>query len=412
MLEWDILEDEESHLPEGSEADALPGGVRWRRWLLVLAMLIAGMAGAAWGRVYAQEQQLRADLTEVITREAHLMALGAVEQGEGLVDPLAPAEWKGRYRRYLGRPQTLPGTPELRTVELQQEGALAVVVVAWPTQGEAPAVMERRAYRLYQEKWVRSPLPTDGEPLQTSETTHFVLRAGPRDLAMLTDAPAYHEQLEAIWKHLDTTWEGWEVEPFPITIVVQRLEFESIVSYTSSRRMLRANSPRLTYVLSNKPLPSQAYYKLHLTRAVLRRLLPLPSWAAGAQPIHTQLIDAEARQWILDESQRKALRNSWRETLDGQWYSPFLPPPSITEESSPTQHKDYEQWSLSTALLLDYLIDRHGQDVPGRLASKWLPNRSEFFLQRELPALYLSVAGGLFGELETQAREFALTIEE
>lgn len=367
MLEWDIVEEEEGPPADRGES---PFPIRrpWYQWVLVGGVLLALVGGAIWATWQWQARQLRRDIEAAILQETRLMALGAGEQAAELADPGASSYWQFRYQQYLATPRPLAGPPTVTGIRLEEEGRLALVSVRW-----SGGAGEQRAYRLVQGRWRRTALPGDGADAQlvSHASEYFVLRAAPLDMAVLTTPLALPERWESLRAHVAQTWQGWEVESYPITVIFQRLEFAPIISPTSSRRTLRANSPRLSYVMSNLPLSSEAHYELHLTSTLLRRVLPYPRGEGdhSAFLLYRQLLDAEARHAVLDAAERRALRNEWRRTLQGDWPSPLEAPPSLTEQSSEAERAAFERWWLASALLLDHLVEQEGRALPGVLAS-------------------------------------------
>ncbi len=312
MLEWEVLEEEDARLPAPVAAGrGRFGRAAWLRWLALLLALIALASAGVWWQARQQQQALRADLTEVLAVEAQLKALGEWEQGKPLLDPDAPLAWKNAYLYYLSLPKSLPGTPLLREVAVDEARMVATVTVGWPApEGSTTReVAEQRAYRLVGGMWRRTPLYPDDEALEEVRSGHFVLRAEPAERLALQNA-AWRFDPEGLRAHLAEQWPAAWLETRPITIVVQRAEFGTVIQQSASRRTLLLNSPRLSYLVTSEPLSSAAYYRLQMTDNLILKMVPVhrpegmdEAGAARVALLQRQLQWAEARAWALDEGE-------------------------------------------------------------------------------------------------------------
>ncbi|MDQ4077392.1 MAG: hypothetical protein M3220_14235 [Chloroflexota bacterium] len=416
MLEWEVLEDNEQAPPASSVGRRSPSRNQLLRWLILLLLLVGVVAGAMWWQMRQQEQALRGDLTGVLEAEARIMAVGEWEQARSLLDPDAPPAWKNAYLYHMSRPQHIPGAPTLRSVSMNEEGTVATVVVAWPRPEESSAslskVVERRAYRLVDGTWRRTALPVETSEVRTVETEHFVLRGEASELTALSKGAEWRFDPEALYHHLAASWPDEWLERRPITLIVKRQEFGPAVQKTPSRRTLLVNSPRLSYVVTNEPLSSAAYYRLQLTDNLILKIVPVQRPVTLAEEdaeqyvtLQRQLQWAEARWWALDEEERKGLRNAWRASLAGEWHFPL--DPTAYPDPDASSEEQQRHW-MAMNLLLDYLISTRGREAPGQIAAQLA---AQIENATDSATLFLAVTNTTLEELETHAREYALTTE-
>jgi hypothetical protein len=430
MLKWKVSENEGDTLPCVEEEQARPDPRRSVRLLLLLLLLLVGAAGGGlwWARQQEQQQEtaLHRDLMGAIEAEARALAARDVAQAMALLDPEVPTLWQVRYlnERYLieriRQPDAL-GIPALLSVNLDDAGTLATVEVGWPDprgdgEGAEPAreVVERRAYRLLDGSWRRTPLHLEGLAREERRTEHTVLIAPPADLALLADDPALRVDFEALWQHLETHWpRDGLIEP-PLYIEVDPQEFDFLVPSATSRTV-RVNSPHLVLrqlTDSDSPLSAKAQYRLLLTEYIM--WLVSANWYAGlpetvASDFNTlsgALRAAEARRWTLTEEERATLRNQWREVLGRERCSPldgdFL-------GRGLTQLTQGECRNASLQLLLEHIADTEEPGVFGRLAAEMATAEPG---TADVITVFERATGRSREELEARAREYAATVEE
>jgi hypothetical protein len=280
----------------------------------------------------------------------------------------------------------------------------------------AREVVERRAYRLVNGQWRRTPLPVEEvEEKEQLQTAHFVLIAPPDDLAALTSDPALRLDLEEMWQHIDANWPRQWLADSLIYLNVEPDEMAFLIGSQTNERTILVNSPRFaaSKIFLDSPLSLQAQYRLRVTTEVIRRLTMgqigtgiFGEMAFTFRGILDQLQEAEARHAALTDEERRAQRNHWREQLDGAWVSPFTDPGYRAIVYTPTQAEQRERQRLAMAFVLEYLVETEGVEVLGRMAHEMARTRPGF-------ATLCEQVTGLTGtELEARVREYVATVEE
>jgi hypothetical protein len=422
-LEWEVLEEDEQGLPldEGDTGASLRGP-RWRQWLLVFLVAVALVSALGWWQAREREEALRVELRDAVHAEERVRHGGDPAQWTDLADPGAALEWRHRYAlahsRFFGEP---PGLPEVRGVQLQENGTLAIARVIWPDEGTT--LEEQRAYRRVKGAWLRAALPITGEPPVEQQSENFVVSAPPSVLEDVLGEPDLLAQLEAMRAHVersDLYPRQFNERPVEIVIRPRELALLTVDEPLSRSRRMRATSPAFSRVDFHSPLPPEAQYRLSLAEGVIYRLVPPLVPPLSFETLHADrnyftwhllLRQAEARQWLLEEEERRLLRNYWREQLGGAWHAPWEGPLAATPFSTSQEAEVAAQRRLATALMLDYLRLRGGLDAIAEVANQVsysLPPVGEAFLHRLDPLL--SQFGGI-EQFEHQLREYASAME-
>ncbi|MDQ7029319.1 MAG: hypothetical protein Q9O62_05825 [Ardenticatenia bacterium] len=175
MLDWHVREDEEREPRDGAEEPAPPGeGERaWRRYVVVLGVLLLLLGGLLWARVNARQRQLQADLQAFVVLEERVRLSGTPRQALEFVVPNAPAAWRRGYAATFGQPS---GTINRVEVVIQAfDGRCADVDVRLETYSQW------RSYCLVGTEWRRAPRDSDewGEEreLRLSNRVRLLYRA-------------------------------------------------------------------------------------------------------------------------------------------------------------------------------------------------------------------------------------------
>ncbi|MBA3534219.1 MAG: hypothetical protein H0T73_20040 [Ardenticatenales bacterium] len=417
MLDWKVLEGEEVSLPPGEITKPIrPRRGHWLLWLLGLFLLLVGLvAGGLWWRVREHEQLIRAQLTEFIEAEARVMAVGDPMQMRPFLDPQASSEWRTRYEILYGWSRPYVGLPALEEVRLENKGTLALVTVSWPAPvgGEKGGREERRAYRMVEGGWRRTAYPIPKVELSEQRSPHFVLRAPPGYLGLWDEL-----NLENFYQHIAERWpDEWQNEPH-VTIIIEPEEF-ALMGESSS--LIRTTSPEFSWFEMTSPLSARTQYRVRLMSEVLDRVIehqPPPPLHLSRQAIISAeqyrmlfyiLLRAEEEHWILDEGQRRHLRNRWREQMAGTWRSPFersLTVPDGASAEDVENAGDLRQANLY--FLIDYLIATEGRAIPGQLAQQMAATSLKTF---DLATAVRAVTDKPLEQLEAEARDFALLPE-
>ncbi|MGH2543935.1 MAG: hypothetical protein ACRDIB_14125, partial [Ardenticatenaceae bacterium] len=213
--EWEVLEEKPLRAKQEAEPQRARSFRRRLGTILLVLLVVIGATGAIlWRQVRQQQPRLRAELTTVVHEEARLMALEreAREQAEALLDPAAPIDWRYRYDAYpyyfFGEEKVLlPSLPEVKSVRLAEDGELALVEVSWPRPpGALGEVTDRRAYRLVEGAWRRTPYPIADEATEV-EVENITFHGRSEDIALLTSGPM---DVVVFRMHLEETWpEEW-----------------------------------------------------------------------------------------------------------------------------------------------------------------------------------------------------------
>lgn len=435
-LEWQVLGDAGAPLPTEPEPDER---VRrpWLPWLLVFLGALALGAGASgatlvW-RAQQQQERLRADLLAVVEAETQAQAFGLTEQIGQLVDPRAPEAWRLRYatlfepREWGGRAMWLvPNTlvrwrppavrPTVRGVTLNTEGSRAVIEVVWQDRAE---VVEQRAYRLVRGSWRRTPLRDEsvvGPPWHQTHTPHFHLRAHPSEFGQGGDEAALLLALEGLRDHMATSWPAplGDTMPPTLTLTLEPQEFEPVVINVREDELI-INPMDLTPFHAALPLSMASQRRIGIANQVnLLLVQSLEPQISGLTPNEFQpylylfffLPESDTALWLLEDGERRALRNAWREELKGAWQSPIGPFDPELDENDPASVDNLLTWIISTRLFVEQLREQGYMDTPGDLAHTFLerPDRS-------FEATLLALTGLDRATLETLARDYALTAE-
>ncbi|MBA3532891.1 MAG: hypothetical protein H0T73_13285 [Ardenticatenales bacterium] len=405
MFEWKIEEEEARN-----EQPPLPSSppVLYRRWTwpLLLLLVIGAMAGGIGWKIQQKERALHLALAEVVEVESRVQALPVEEQIISLADPDAPVGWRYLYLVHMSQPTEGTGKPSIQSVRWAEEGKIVLVEVVWPHQ--SGAFVERRAYRLTERGWVRTPLPSSDEPLQEQRTEHFAVRAPEPEFALATTL-----DLEDLLQHLEEQWPKPRINAQPITVLIQPQEFGPAIEHLGASRTIRANTFAFSRPDLASALPADAQYRLILTEAILFQVLltffpeNIPANVFSEYlGFQRHLVAAEARHRALDERQRQTLREQWRQE-GGVWVSPFSGPLTTSPGMSENEREEVSSRRLATDFLLDYLIRNKGREIPGQLASQLdaTPEAASSF------AYIVEVTGISLEELESQVHTFALTPE-
>lgn len=408
----------------------------WHRWLLLTVsalIVIAGISGGAlvW-YVKHQENKLRDDATAVIAAEARAQALGLESQAFSFADPDAPHLWLERYRELYQRSGAIlsawwlqPGAwqpptsrPDVRSVTLEDAGRRAVVEVAWT---ERSRVVERRAYRLIDGAWRRTPLFEDAglppsrttEWLQEQRSDHARVLAHAEDFARLAGGAHHHVDFEGLHDHIYSTWPAGMVDDTDVTVRIVPTELKTpFVSVSERTGSVTAAAPDIALVTAAVPLTPAAQYRLALTNGVVDVLTLTEQWSQesfGSQSIpFSELQQLQARHWALDDTERTALRNAWRRELGGNWRSPLTPftPEEVDTDDDQEGAHLLMQWLIPWRLFLEQLLVEGYVDTPGSLARAVLASP-----ETDAVTFFTDLTGLSQTELEARARTFALSPE-
>ncbi len=239
MIEWEVL-DERPPPPAPDEEPSRPA--RARRWAAIAFGLLVLVAAGGWlvrGAALANEERLRADVTETLLQEERAIRFGVVEQARDLADPAAPEAWYLAYQSTFGMGAGKVAPPEVLAVA--HDGNIALATLRYGPGG-AQGV---RAYRLVRNRWRRTPVPADGwgEPV-ASHSAHFTLWLSPRDRTalspdeLLSFLEGFRAAFEAQWP---LTAEGI------ITIRIEPHDLApTVVQARPEAGQITANSPLLT----------------------------------------------------------------------------------------------------------------------------------------------------------------------
>jgi hypothetical protein len=212
MIEWEVLE--EDKLPEEPDSPKRPRKpIPWKPILLVLILVavVAG-GGVAW-RLRVVEQQVRADLEQLVLREERAIRLGVSEQASTFADPNAPLGWKAWYQS-IYTPSELPlPTPTIASIE--RDGDVALVVVTYEMEGYE--WRNARAYRLTETAWRRTAIPRSlWERRQAHASDFFIF-----DMTALEETLLPPEPMAQTLETFRMAWgESWPLDnAAPIKII-------------------------------------------------------------------------------------------------------------------------------------------------------------------------------------------------
>lgn len=413
MLEWEIAEVEGAALPT-EEPEARERRYGWWIAFLVLGLAI-GVGGVLRWQAGEQEAQLRADLTRVIEGEARVLALGSDEQVRSYADLDAPNEWRERYLNYSGRYPAGSGFPELGTVQLEADGQLARVEVVW-ANGEARERIEQRAYRFVNGAWRRTPYIVGDGNDEVWRTEHFTVRGPVEEVFALKGEVEASVDLEGLRQRIEADWPATWFNESAIMIRIVPEEFGPLVTYGRERNLVQINSATFARTDPTSVLTGDAQYRLTLAEQVLHRLVRAPSSLpiSDTPILHRRtlfyhLIFAEARQAALSDAERTAIREGWRERMAGEWVSPFEGPLFWDFGTTEAENTWRQRRQVALHLLLDYLVQRDGSEVLGRLASEMAKFHPTVF---DLEAVFVAATGQNLEALEAEARDYTLSMKD
>lgn len=422
--EWIVLDGD---VPETPSRAAQSGGRR-RRWLSLLGilLLVSGITAALLvqqGRERAA--RLRADLEVVIAAESRAQAFAQSAEARRLADPSAPDSWLRRYRsrfmesrlnewyNYWGwpAPELLP---RLGAVDFDAERGIATVELHW--EGRSRWV-EWRRYRQVEGRWRRSPLepateagaerrytvPIGGalpDGWRELRSEHFLLRGPAASIARLEPGAPYHVDLEGLYRAIVGDWfQGAAAPRGQIVIDIRPLENQSFFLSANGPSHVAVNDPEWLVPRPDWPLDRRAQYRLALSSLVVQVLLDEDGRVWDERLLFRLLLHNQAaRDWALDPQEREAMRELWRDRLDGEWRSPLAARPRGGDRAAA------ERWFLSSALFLEQVVEEELVATPGEMA--------RILRARDVDdpwALLATRAGEREREFEARLRAYAAT---
>ncbi|MBA3532730.1 MAG: hypothetical protein H0T73_12465 [Ardenticatenales bacterium] len=410
MLEWKIVDEVE---PAQSEP---PPAARWRRWgwLWVATLLLVAVGHLLWFWLQVQEGRLQADIADAVLREERALRGDVVtERWYTLSDPDAPADWQEGYHVSFAHAYDELPMPQIMVLALADDRALVQLtyeseVLDWQTL---------RAYRLVGQEWRRTPV--DGflqknQRAMMGQGERFQVVASEENIQFLEKHPEWWLDVGALQEHLQTTWPVSCAEcSLYLTIHPQEFTPFTLAPTTAPDRLpLLIPSPWLFQPDWDSPLPPANQYRLAVAAAVVAaHTYPRNASGQGRLPVGDGLAllrmlqQAEARQWALDESEHRAVRNEWRLELNGQWPTPFEGPlPTTLEDPQPEER---ERW-LAVNLLLEKQMALAGPETPGTLAAILLSYDPSLFRWERF---FQALIGGSMSDLESLSRDYVLTME-
>ncbi len=398
MLDWRVAE----QLPDDPTTDDVPAVTTRRpgnRVVLVGALLVLVIVVSGLSYTYRQRDvALRSDLSTYILDETRAQAAGDVSLAEAYADPNAPEGWYAHYASQFRSTATLPA---LVVQDVRLAGELAEVDVAWQT---TPPYMQHRAYRSVNGQWRRTPLVVATEPITDTRTPYFVITGPVPVVNDLTNTPGLQLNLEALRGRIVTYWGDDIWDAYLLTVAVYPSDLAPAVEFSDARR-LHINTPTLTPFDPASPLSPQSQYRLTVTDAVVK-WLTTPQWVRDLQLGNTTmspadvaashdwmvmldlLQQAEARQWVLNDAERRAVRNAWRAELNHQWVDPFTARLPLT--NTPATYDARLRWVMVN-LMIERQITVGGPEMVGRLAQMLKSYPSVYF---DPATFFRAIAGG------------------
>lgn len=432
-VEWHISEDENLALPKSTE-EKPPRPPSVRLWLLVvIGMVILGTVGFFAGRYWrAKENEtlLRAEITEVVRAETQAQAFGLFAEANHFAVPTAPLSWRMAYTKlFYGntdtpeawrsayptsaswRPPTTP--PHIQIVTLDESGTRTMVELTW--EGRS-TMREQRAYELIGGVWRRVPwVESSSEAPATVMSAHYILQGASDDLALLDGGEQLLVPLETLYEHMNATWEAdYLTHNEMLTVTIEPRELYTLLIRNRPDE-ITLNSLNVGLADSNLPFSAEKQQLLllcslaatyRINRLPLRATLGYPPDDGMAYNVTYHLLpQAEAYHMILDEVEAKGLRNLWRESLQGAWFNPFLSPKRPEFLNREDSGQLYQDWLLSSRLLIEYLYLEHGI-TPGMIIHQ-VSNAP----QRPLIEHVVQMTGIPQSEIEARVQAFAITPE-
>jgi hypothetical protein len=421
MVDWEVREGE--RLPE--ERFTRQRVRRWRRWLtpaLVVLVVILAVTLVAWRQLREADARLREDIAQTIAREEQALRLGVVGEFSALADPVAPPEWLAKYQQAFQPVRTPAAMPELLAV--RRSGETVVATLARGMDGGM--LPEQRAYRLVGGTWRRTPLAPHlpAGPAEEQASAYFMLQAAPDDLATLAGHADLQLDLEALRARVLSRWPH-SCAACRFTLVVQSQEFAPAV-YGFDGEHIFLNSPSLAQPDPLSPLSPAAQYRYAVASAVVERLTT-PVWlrehaslhqadlSAAPAPVNlmTQdwlallwaLQETEARLFILDEEERRLIRNAWRDELAEDWPFPFER--QLPLDPARADPEGRRRWA-AVNLLIEHRITRSDDSTPARLARILFDYPVEHF---NVSRFFTTLIGGSLVDLETISHAYLLQPE-
>lgn len=432
-IEWHINEDENLPLPSVAEEKPPRRPSGWLWLLLVVGIVVLGGTGFVAGRFWrAKENEtlLRAEITEVVRAETQAQAFGLFDEANHFAVPTAPIAWRMAYTKlFYGntdapeawrsayptsatwRPPTT--APAIHILSLDESGLRASVELTW--QGRS-TMTERRDYELVRGAWRRVPwVESSTIPLLNATSPHYRIQASEHDLALLQGGTQLLEPLETLYERMNATWEPSYLSQNEIlTVTIEPRELYTLL-IRNRHGEITLNSVEVGLSDTNLPFSAEKQQLVLLcSLAATYRINRLPVRATMGYPpddgmaynvMYHLLPQAEAYHIILNDEELIALRNLWRESLQGGWFNPFTSPKRpelLNREDSGTL---YQNWLLSSRLLIEYLYLDHGI-TPGMII-----NQVSNDPQRPLLEHVSELTGIPVTDVETHVQAFATLLE-
>lgn len=337
------------------------------------------------------------------------------------MDSEADRDWRQRYtelfnppdQRWWEPPDTLP---IVESFTLNASADYVELNLQWQ---DIP-FRERRAYRIIDGQWHRTPIRSLPKPEDFLESTsdHFRFRAPSPYFEEMEQGQPTLLYLEELHHHLYTAWPEYFISRAEITVQIYPQELHPIVGLglapNQAAHTIYFNDPSLA-LFDTFPLPPDRQRNLVMTTSatdlMLRgRLGTLWTRLEEEQPSNTILgqmnpvmfqvrasVPLSARLYALTDEELKVMRNYDRAYVAERYYSPFI--------SISATFDNYNAYSAGHTLLLEYLRLHH--NLPPHQLILSIAEHPDWRLEEHLtPLTGLSLA-----ELEEAARTFALTPE-
>jgi hypothetical protein len=426
MLDWNVVKREGAAAGGAGSTQALRSRRRWLILFGALTALFMAVGTSFWYAARAAEARQIAVLEQTVRDEANALYFGVTEQANEWLDPAASPAWQFCYESSFRA--TAPGAPTAEIEGIERSGDLAQVELRYAGRDEADAPGFQsitRNYRLVRDRWRRTPLnPVQGDDdSQTGRVSegltspHFHMLPTPAGIDLSMD-------LENLRELIIARWPTNTCEECVLTLaMLPHPAAPPLIGVNAQRICL--NDPDTVPYDPTSPLRESEQYQLALVTGIIRALT-MPVWlpeyppAAPSSPnavlaegregewlaLLLMLQEAEARHWLLPESERRALRNTWREELGGTWVSPFDGPlPFYPQHADPDARR---RW-LMVNLLIERAVEHGGdENTLGRLAHTLLAYRPETF---EAERFFTALIGGSPADLELLSRGYVLTTE-
>jgi hypothetical protein len=432
-IEWHISEDENVSLPTLAEEKPPRPPSRWLWVLLVIGIILLGGAGFLAGRVWrakTNEGLLRAEITEVVRAETQAQAFGLFAEANRFAVPTAPIGWRMAYAKlFYGNTETpeawrsayptssswRPPTPapEIQIVSLDQTGNSALVELQWHGRS---TTTEQRAYQFIEGVWRRVPWLEPSEvPSLSVASQHYRIQASVEEMERIEGGEKLLVPLETLYQRMDATWEpDYLTQGQILTVTIEPRELYTLLIRNRPDEII-LNS--LDVGLADSELPFSAEKQrlvLLCSLAATYRINRLPLRATMGYPpddgmaynvTYHLLPQAESYHMILNDAEALALRNLWRESLQGDWFSPFVSPKRPEFLHRENHEQVYQNWLLSSRLLIEYIYLHHGV-TPGMMIKQVSDDP-----QRPLIEHVAALTGIPLSEVESRVQSFALTPE-